>query len=157
MAKNRKEQKKEYYLKNKDKFKEYRLINKDKFKEYKQSEKGKKSNTISKWKLRGLIHDNYDELYDRYINSKKCELCNKEYTKKNKRCLDHSHITFLVCNNCNCSSKLKEINKNNTSGHKNIIITKYNTYMVRINVNKISYNKTFIFIEEAIEYRDFLL
>ena len=126
-----------------------------------QSEKGKKTKKISYWKQKGLISDNYDEIYYRWLNSTKCELCNCEYTNKNKRCLDHNHNNGLfrniVCNNCNSSSKLKEINKNNTSGHKNIRITKNNTYMVQIIIKKIYYGKTFKTIEEALNFRDFLL
>ena len=126
-----------------------------------QSEKGKKSHKISKWKQTGLISHDYDKIYYRWLKSKKCELCKCKYSKKNVRCLDHSHLTGLfrniVCNSCNTSSKLRDINKNNTSKHKNIRITKYNTYTVEITVKKIKYEKTFKTIEEAIEFRDFLV
>ena len=126
-----------------------------------QSDNGKKSRTIIRWKLRGLISDDYDKIYYRYINSKKCELCNKKYKNKRDRCLDHLHLTGkfrnIVCQMCNCSSKLKEINKNNTSKHKNITITKSGNYKVQISVNKLFYNKTFKTEEEAILFRDFLL
>ena len=102
-----------------------------------------------------------DELYERYINSTECELCNKEYKNTTDRHLDHDHTTGLfrniVCCSCNASSKLKEINKNNTSGYKNIRLTKYNTFKVEININKIKYQKQFKTIEEAIEYRDNLI
>ena len=154
MAKDRKEQMKLWNFNNKE-------SNKEKRKLWKKTDKGKKSIKITNWKQRGLVSDNYDEIYYRWLNSKKCELCKCEYSKKNKKCLDHSHLTGLfrniLCNSCNVSSKLKEISKNNTSGHKNIRITKNNTYRVEINVNKIYYAKTFETIEEAIEFRDFLV
>mgnify|MGYP003635735475 CR=1 FL=1 len=146
---------------NKEYMKEWRLKNKEKIKEYNQSPSGKKSNIIYGWKRLGLIADNIDELYERYINSTNCELCNKEYTNKNKKCLDHDHTTGLfrniVCRNCNSSSKLKEINKNNTSGYKNIQISKYNTFRVQIYINKKTYRKSFKTIEEAILHRDNLI
>ena len=128
---------------------------------YNQSDKGKKTNRIGSWKHRGLVSDNYDKIYDRYINSNNCELCKCEYTNKNVRCLDHCHNTGkfrnIVCHNCNSSSKLCETPITNTSKHKNIYITKNNTYTVQIIVKTIRYNKTFKTIEEALKFRDFLL
>ena len=64
-----------------------------------------KSQTIYKWKKRGLIYDNYNELYDVYIKTTECQHCKTEFTKKNCRCMDHDHTTGLfrkiVCNRCN--------------------------------------------------------
>ena len=64
-----------------------------------------KAKTIYDWKRRGLIYDNYDELYDVYINTMECEHCKTEFTKNNWRCLDHNHETGLfrkiVCQKCN--------------------------------------------------------
>ena len=64
-----------------------------------------KSQTIYDWKKYGLIYDNYDELYEVYIKTKECQHCNKEFTKKNWRCMDHDHTTGLfrkiVCHRCN--------------------------------------------------------
>ena len=64
-----------------------------------------KSQTIYDWKRRGLIYDNYDELYDVYINTMECQHCKTEFTKNNWRCLDHNHETGLfrkiVCHKCN--------------------------------------------------------
>ena len=93
----KKEANKKYYEKNKEKLKEY-------YKEWHQSEKGKKSNTINLWKFRGLIGD-YDAIYDRYINSTHCELCNQPYKNSKDKCMDHCHITKefrnICCNSCN--------------------------------------------------------
>ena len=154
MVRNRKEENRLYYINNKDKFKNRK-------KEYNQTDKGKKIHKISKWKHYGLLSDNYDEIYYRWLNSTKCELCKCEYTKKNKKCLDHNHNNGLfrniLCNSCNTSSKLCKTPITNTSGHKNITITKYNTYKVNIIVNKIRYRNTFKTIEEALNFRDFLL
>ena len=52
----------------------------------------------------------------------------------------------------------QKINKTNTSGYKNISLTKYNNYRVTIwKNNKVVYNKTFKTLEEAIENRDIQL
>ena len=64
-----------------------------------------KSHTIYNWKQYGLIYDDYDELYDIYIKTMNCGHCNKEFTKSNRRCMDHDHNTGMfrniVCNRCN--------------------------------------------------------
>ena len=113
---------KEYYEKNKEKKreyqKEYREKNKETIKqqqkEYKQTEEGKKTNRITKWKHIGLIHDNYDQLYEYYLNTTHCEKCNIEltYDKQNTsttKCMDHSHRTGqfrnILCFNCNIKRK----------------------------------------------------
>ena len=71
-----------------------------------------KAQMIYDWKRSGLIYDNYDELYDVYINTMECQHCQTEFTKKNCRCMDHNHETGLfrkiVCNRCNvCDSYIK--------------------------------------------------
>jgi len=97
-----KERDREYYQKNKEKIKEYK-------KEYSKTEVGKKSNRIKQWKQRGVVCDDFDALYDKYINTWNCENCNVELVEgkcgNNKRCLDHDHTTSLfraiLCNYCN--------------------------------------------------------
>ena len=112
------ERKKKYYEKNKEKvkekMKEYREKNKEKIKEYQQSEKGVKSTRIRNWKSIGVVSDDFDILYDKYINTTNCEECNIEltvdrYTTLTTRCLDHDHTTGLfrnvLCNRCNLSRR----------------------------------------------------
>jgi len=41
-----------------------------------------KAKMIYDWKRSGLIYDNYDELYDVYINTMECQHCQTEFTKK---------------------------------------------------------------------------
>jgi type IV secretory pathway VirB4 component len=97
-----KEQKKEYYVENKEQIDE-------KKKEYDQTEKGKKTHRISNWKSRGIICDDWDTLYNKYLTTLNCEDCDCElvegYFGANKRCLDHNHETGevrgIVCNRCN--------------------------------------------------------
>jgi DNA mismatch repair ATPase MutL len=104
----KKEENKKYREENKDDIKKNREENKEYFKKYNKTEKGKKIYRISNWKSYGIIHDDFDALYDYYINCKNCENCNVELVeghKANSRCLDHSHKTGLfrniLCNACN--------------------------------------------------------
>ena len=64
-----------------------------------------KNRTIDNWKRSGLICDDYNALYETYINTTHCNHCNKEFTKNNWRCMDHDHKTGLfrkiVCHRCN--------------------------------------------------------
>tara|TARA_R110001632_G_scaffold36287_1_gene91529 strand:- start:36 stop:470 length:435 start_codon:yes stop_codon:yes gene_type:complete len=101
-----KEHKKEYYKENKERIDKR---NKEYSKDWNQSDAGKKSFVISAWKQRGVICDDFDSLYDKFINCKNCEECAVELVDGNKlsnrRCLDHSHKTGLfrnvLCNTCN--------------------------------------------------------
>ena len=111
-------QKKEYYQKNKEKKatydNEYRQKNKEKIlvqmKEYNQTPAGKRRTTINNWKQHGLIHDDYNQLYDAYLESTNCEKCDIEYGQWRDgtlpcRCMDHCHESgyfrnFLCCR-CN--------------------------------------------------------
>tara|TARA_S200002703_G_C3601916_1_gene184799 strand:- start:47 stop:532 length:486 start_codon:yes stop_codon:yes gene_type:complete len=127
-----KEYKKEWYIKNKERLLEkqrlYSLNNKEKIKIYKETEKGIKSTRISRWKKKGLL-GNYDEIYERYINTTNCDLCNviltidKKITKTTKS-MDHNHITGefrnIVCHKCNMKPKLKIYICKSKSGHKGI-------------------------------------
>ena len=120
----KKEWQKEYdkknYEKNKEKKKEYmkewREKNKEKYKEYQKeyysSPAGRKIKRIGDWRRYGVIHHNFDELYEKYINTEKCELCDVQLTEDKKttpttRCLDHCHETGefrnVVCHSCNSS------------------------------------------------------
>jgi len=87
-----------------------------------------KYHAIYKWKMRGLICDDYNALYETYIKTMECQHCQTEFTKNNKRCLDHDHTTGLfrkiICNRCNvCDSYIKISkwiykNKNTTKANK---------------------------------------
>jgi hypothetical protein len=104
------EEKKE---RNKERCKKWRENNKEQkkeyLKEYRQTEAGKKSYRISNWKKRGVKSEDYNALYEYYINCQNCELCEIELVEglfgANRRCLDHSHKSGLfrnvLCNTCN--------------------------------------------------------
>ena len=72
---------------------------------YRQSEKGKKFFTINNWKVRGIISDDFDKVYDEYIKTTHCKLCNHEFIDTTERCLDHCHqtgtIRNIICRACN--------------------------------------------------------
>ena len=111
-----KKYRKKYYEDNKDKIKEqikeYYEDNIDKVKEYRQTDKGKKVNLISHWKNKGLIHDDYDDLYEKYLNSTNCQECGCAYGKKGDgtstfKCMDHDHTTGLFRNFLCCKCNLK--------------------------------------------------
>ena len=99
----RKEYYKKYYQENKEKIKEQQKI-------YSQTENCIKSMRISNWKQNGIYSDDYDKLYEKYINTTNCEKCDilltydKVITNTTK-CLDHNHQTglfrYVLCNRCN--------------------------------------------------------
>ena len=68
--------------------------------------------------------DNFEEIYNNYINAKHCELCNKQFQNTRDRQMEHCHATGqfrnIVCNNCNSRKEDRKINSNNTSGYKGI-------------------------------------
>ena len=112
-----KEYKRLRYLKNKEKLdenqKQYNIDNKEKVNEYRNSPGGKKSRKISHWKANGLISDDYEKIYEIWLNCKNCEECGIELISgqfgSNKKCMDHSHITGefrnVLCNKCNITRR----------------------------------------------------
>jgi hypothetical protein len=68
---------------------------------------------ISKWKLRGIISNDYDKLYEKVLNTTNCEECNcilteDKRTTSTTRCLDHDHsitdkenVRNILCHSCN--------------------------------------------------------
>jgi hypothetical protein len=112
----------QYYQKNKEKNKErdsLRYIeNRDEKIKYQQNyyenvQKGsdarKKTVRLYNWKKSGVICEDFNKLYEYYLNTNECEKCNIPLVSgqlgANKKCLDHNHITGLfrniLCQNCN--------------------------------------------------------
>ena len=107
----------QYRIDNAEHYRQYRQENKEKKaeynKQYLQTAQGKKVNRISEWKHTGLVDsdkDNYESLYNHYINTQKCEKCDIELTEDKsptptRKCMDHSHTTGLfrniLCQGCN--------------------------------------------------------
>ena len=79
--------------------------------------------TKANWKRKGLIMDNFEEIYNEYIYATHCQLCNKQFTNTKNRHMEHCHATGqfrnIVCNRCN---QLKADRKHsiNTSGYVGI-------------------------------------
>ena len=96
------EQQREYRAEHKEETAKYN-------KEYRATEKGIKKHRISMWKQLGVISDNWDLLYEKYINTTNCENCDVELVEgrfgNNAKHLDHDHITGLfraiLCKHCN--------------------------------------------------------
>ena len=78
-------------------------------KKYGQTEKGIKKRRIDCWKHSGIISDDFDKLYERYMDTKICDNCKIILIcgnrASNRKCLDHDHITGefrnILCNTCN--------------------------------------------------------
>ena len=83
-----------------------------------------KAITKRSWKKHGLIMDNFEEIYNKYIYAIHCQLCNKQFKNTKDRQMEHCHKTGqfrnIVCNKCNLLKKDRKINSNNTSGYKGI-------------------------------------
>jgi len=71
---------------------------------YRKSPNGKKFITMGHWREIG-VKDVNDEMYNRYITTTHCDVCNKEFKNSKDRCLDHDHETGefrqILCNRCN--------------------------------------------------------
>ena len=76
-------------------------------KEHRQTPAGKKLETIRSWKKYGMIHDNYDQLYEDYLACFRCEICEKNFKSTLDRHMDHDHDTgkfrWFLC--CSCNNK----------------------------------------------------
>ena len=96
---------------------------------YKDPIKKKKYTKINTWKSSGLIGD-YEAIYNRYINTSNCDLCNVFLEGKgiNRKCMEHNHTTGefrnIVCHKCNMNKSDNKKQKNNISGYKNILYNK---------------------------------
>ena len=94
-----------WYANNKDK-----KLNQQR--EWRKTPHGHKYTCIKNWTAKGVIGD-YDVLYEKYMTTTKCEVCNKEFTDKKKRCLDHDHDTgefrYVLCASCNDHDYWKKI------------------------------------------------
>lgn len=118
-----KQNKREYYIKNKERIdqkrREYREANKERIaqqkkeyhkrnkeviaqkkKEYhkRNKEKVNKSSRICAWKANGFNHteEEIEEIHERYMNTTHCDCCNIELTigkGKTGKCMDHCHKT----------------------------------------------------------------
>lgn len=75
---------------------------------YTNSTHGKKVYNMKSWKFNGLTlqeGETMDDIYERYINTNKCDICRKVFENSKDRCMDHDHTTGffrqILCRRCN--------------------------------------------------------
>lgn len=107
-----------YHIKNREKIlakhRLYHINNREaileKQKQYSRTEKEIKRCKIKTWKKRGIICDDFDELYSKYLNAKNCDNCLVDFGRYGDgtgtyKTLDHSHTTGkfrnFLCQYCN--------------------------------------------------------
>jgi len=82
---------------------------------YNKTPKGVKAYRVRNWKKRGILSDDYDALYERYITTENCVFCGVCLTvdknnTKTTRCLDHDHesgqVRGVLCHSCNAKDVL---------------------------------------------------
>ena len=143
-----------------DRKEQMREYHKERYKQLIKTPQEIKRRTIYKWKTRGLI-DDYEKVYQIYLNTHECMKCNIEISGRNK-CMDHCHETKLyravLCNSCNTGNTLDtKCSKNNKSTEiKNIYMTKYGYRFMKTIKGK-THAKWFKTLEEAIQYKDVFL
>ena len=82
-----------------------------------------KASTLFNWRKNRIEHANLEALYEMYIRTANCNVCNKVFTNSYDRALDHDHETgkfrYILCRSCNLKMDRKT-NSNNKLGIKNI-------------------------------------
>ena len=76
-------------------------------KKYRNTKEGKKRRMIAHWKHYGLklFGYTYEEVYEYWLETNQCEICNKDLIDNNNKCMDHCHDTgifrAILCVSCN--------------------------------------------------------
>jgi len=126
---------------------------------YNQTPAGKKSRRIRRWKHQGIISEDYDALYERFMSTTHCENCSVLLTTgcgRTGKCLDHDHdikdrenVRAVLCNACNLNDKCT-----NTSGVPNVSYDKRDKmWRYQKIVDRVQHQKTFKTKKEAIRYK----
>ncbi len=124
------------------------------------TENYKRTKKIQSWRDRGLIMDtreDYLTIYYHWLCSTNCEKCDKEYTEKNFKCMDHNHNTGeyrnILCFKCNRNihDNLHKFNKSNVANVS--YFKRRNTWRYTKYIDKKQHYKSFKTKEEAIAYK----
>ena len=113
--------------------------------------KDHKKNMKSTWKFRGIIFQDdkhFEYVYNIYIHTTNCELCDVKFPKSQNRQLDHDHVTKeprnIVCTKCN--QHKKDYNRKGTNTGEDYI-TKCKTTQYKngycYNCKSLLWNKSF--------------
>ena len=131
-----------------------------------------KSDKKAKWRYRGLIltsQEEFDEIYERYMASTNCELCDEPYKSTLDRHMDHCHyidnkwgwFRNVICNSCNQLRSDNKIRSTNTSGyigickHKNFTYKQGFIWIFRASINRKSTKiKSSVNLEYLIKFAD---
>jgi len=121
---------------------------------YDRSPKVIKIKRIGKWKLRGVIHTDWNNLYELYLKTDKCDKCKCEFIGTNRKCLDHCHTTGafrnILCHRCNLNTDRAD----NTSGVPNVSYHKKNKrWKYQKQINGVVHLKCFKTKKEAVAYK----
>jgi len=118
-------------------------------KKYIKTPNGIKNRIVCHWRDSGLKDNDIDALYEKYLNTTNCELCNVKLCTgikgSNFKCMDHDHTTGhfrnVVCNSCNVRKLDQTLPKNNTTGIKNITFREngYWRYIKTFNKKRFSF------------------
>tara|TARA_R110001592_G_C12673226_1_gene703806 strand:+ start:86 stop:526 length:441 start_codon:yes stop_codon:yes gene_type:complete len=98
--------------------------------------KNHKTQTKYQWKRQGMIftQEEFELIYEEYIYSTNCNLCDKKFKTVKGRNLDHDHktgeIRDIICRSCNNKRKDNTLRKDNSTGHRNIYYEKANNRYV---------------------------
>ena len=126
---------------------------------YSQSPAGKKTSRIHQWKHLGIISDDWDALYERFMSTTHCEKCSVLLTEGRSRtgkCIDHDHsikdrpnVRAVLCRTCNSNDRC-----DNRSGVPNVCyIKRDDMWKYQKTVNGEKHQKYFKTKEEAIRYK----
>jgi len=124
--------------------------------------KNHKAQTKYQWKRQGMIFtlENFEYIYEEYIYSTNCNICENKFKTVKDRNLDHNHdtgeIRDIICRSCNQKRKDNKMQKNNTTGYRNIYYEEANNrYVFAVNIdNKVKWIKSSINIDFLVKYRD---
>ena len=116
-----------------------------------------KATMLFNWRKNSVDHPNLEALYQMYIRTTNCNVCNKVFKNSQDRALDHDHETlkfrYILCRACNLKMDRKT-NSNNKLGIKNVGYYKDNYYVKIYRNGKYVFNKKRKNLEDAIELRD---